>query len=154
MASRPLARVNSLCLLGQTTASSLGLAGLPQPGAWPPPRPARSCLPGAVGTKGPRSLSPGKEPVVSRRPVAEIVSGALACLLGDTGPAQVGVEGVTPASVRGGSEMQCGGGVSTWSWLHRLQLFQMCRGSRCGDDSARSGEGWAVHVGGMTSRGK
>lgn len=45
-----------------------------------------------------------------------------------------------------------GEGVSTWSCLHRLQLFQMCRGSRCGDDSTQNGEGWAVH-GEMVSRG-
>lgn len=41
--------------------------------------------------------------------------------------------------------MGFGGGVSTWSCLHRLQLFQMCSGSRCGDDSAWNG---GVGVGG------
>lgn len=44
--------------------------------------------------------------------------------------------------------MEFGGGVSTWSCLHRLQLFQMCSGSRCGDDSAWNGGGIQVHGGG------
>lgn len=47
--------------------------------------------------------------------------------------------------------MRYGGGVSTWSCLHRPQLFQMCRGSRCGDDSAWNGEGWEVQVHGRDS---
>lgn len=69
-------------------------------------------------------------------PIAETGTGLLSCLLGNPalalggrgrGWGEVGGGGgQTLAPMKGGSEMQFGGGVSTWSWLHRLRPFQMC----------------------------
>lgn len=121
---------------------SAWLACLLQSGAWPPPRPALPCPPSGVGTEGPQLL------LLGRGPCGQWMSCHRACHWDACLPTsrlrvwpRWELRYQIPAANEGGGDMHYGGGVSTWSCLHRPQLFQMCRGSRCGDDSAWNGEG-------------